>query len=125
MAYFNFIPLEGTAENENKIIPISEVELNKNYAMVITTNAGLWRYKIGTIKFTSLNPYRIKVSGRTKHFINVFGEEVIIDNTEKALAKVSLKTGCTISNYTVGPIFKEKTKGSHEWIIELKKNQKT
>ena len=88
--FYEFIPLEGTAENENKIIPISEVELNKNYAMVITTNAGLWRYKIGdTIKFTSLNPYRIKVSGRTKHFINVFGEEVIIDNTEKALAKVS------------------------------------
>ena len=124
--FYEFIPLEGTAENENKIIPISEVELNKNYAMVITTNAGLWRYKIGdTIKFTSLNPYRIKVSGRTKHFINVFGEEVIIDNTEKALAKVSLKTGCTISNYTVGPIFmEEKTKGSHEWIVEFEKEPK-
>ncbi len=124
--FYEFIPFEGVTENEDKIIPLSEVELNKNYAMVVTTNAGLWRYKIGdTIKFTNLSPYRIKVTGRTKHFINVFGEEVIIDNTEKALTKVSSKTQCTIRNYTVGPIFmKEKSKGSHEWIIEFEKEPK-
>ena len=124
--FYEFIPFAGVTDNEDKIIPLSEVELNKNYAMVVTTNAGLWRYKIGdTIKFTNLAPYRIKVTGRTKHFINVFGEEVIIDNTEKALTKVSSKTQCTIRNYTVGPIFmKEKSKGSHEWIIEFEKEPK-
>ena len=83
-----------------------EVENDVNYAILITTNAGLWRYKIGdTVQFTSLNPFRIIISGRTKHFINVFGEELIIDNAEKALEKVSAQTGSIVSNYTAGPVF--------------------
>ena len=91
--------------------------------MIITTNAGLWRYQIGdTIRFTCLSPYRIKVTGRTKHHINAFGEELIIDNAEKALAKVCASTQSIISNYTAAPIFmKKSTKGAHEWIIEFEK----
>ena len=121
--FYEFIPFQGEEEDERNIIPLSDVELNQNYAMVITTNGGLWRYKIGdTIKFTSLSPYRIQVTGRTKHFINVFGEELIIDDAEKALAKVSKLTQSTLSNYTAAPIFMEKDrKGAHEWIIEFEK----
>jgi hypothetical protein len=121
--FYEFIPLKGTGEEEAKIIPLSEVNLNTNYALVITTNGGLWRYKIGdTIRFTSLAPYRIQVTGRTKHFINVFGEELIIDNAEKALEKASMKTQSIISNYTAGPIFmKRNVQGAHEWIIEFEK----
>ncbi|MDT0684905.1 GH3 auxin-responsive promoter family protein [Autumnicola psychrophila] len=119
--FYEFIPMDTYNTSEEKIIPLSEVEIGKNYAVVITTNAGLWRYKIGdTVRFTSVNPYRIKVSGRTKHHINVFGEELIIENAEEALKKVSLVTNCEIMDYTVAPIFMEgKEKGSHEWIIEF------
>ena len=119
--FYEFIPFNGYNEDSSKIIPLSEVKLNTNYAMVITTNAGLWRYKIGdTIRFTSLSPYRIQVTGRTKHFINVFGEELIIDNAEKALEKVCSQTKSNVFNYTAGPIFMEKNKqGAHEWIIEF------
>ena len=109
--------------SKEKVIPLSEVELDKNYAIVITTNAGLWRYKIGdTVRFTSIYPYRIKVTGRTKHHINVFGEELIIENAESALQKASKLTHSEIVDYTAGPIFMEgKEKGAHEWIIEFKK----
>ena len=115
--FYEFIPINNT----NKIIPLGEVELNVNYAIVITTNSGLWRYKIGdTIKFTSLNPYRIKVSGRTKHFINAFGEELIVENAEIALAKTAEKNNCKIKDYTAAPIFMSSDKtGSHEWLIEF------
>jgi len=101
---------------------LSEVEVDKNYAIVITTNAGLWRYKIGdTVKFTSTDPYRIKITGRTKHHINVFGEELIIENAEEALKKVCKKTKAEIIDYTAAPIFmKGKEKGAHEWLIEFK-----
>jgi len=121
--FYEFIPLKDTGEEETKIIPLSEVGLNTNYALVITTNGGLWRYKIGdTIRFTSLAPYRIQVTGRTKHFINVFGEELIIDNAEKALEKASKQTHSVVSNYSAGPIFMKKdTQGAHEWIIEFEK----
>ena len=120
--FYEFIPMDAYGSHEEKIIPLSEVELGKNYAVVITTNAGLWRYKIGdTIRFTSLDPYRIKVTGRTKHHINVFGEELIIENAEQALKKVSKLTDCEIVDYTAGPIFMEgNQKGAHEWIIEFK-----
>ena len=120
--FYEFIPMEDYGTSEEKAIPLSEVEVGKNYAVVITTNAGLWRYKIGdTVRFTDVNPYRIKVSGRTKHHINVFGEELIIENAESALKKVSLVTNCEIRDYTVAPIFMEgKEKGAHEWIIEFK-----
>jgi len=118
--YYEFIP---TSKSEQDIISLADVKLNVNYAMVITTNSGLWRYKIGdTIKFTCLNPFRIKVTGRTKHFINVFGEELVVENAEKALSKTCELTKCDITNYTVGPIFMgSKTKGSHEWLIEFEK----
>ena len=118
--FYEFIPVNGT---ESEIVSLADVRLNTNYEMVITTNSGLWRYKIGdTIKFTCLNPYRVKVTGRTKHFINVFGEELVVENAEMALSKTTELTKSEISNYTVGPIFmSDKTKGSHEWIIEFSK----
>ena len=118
--FYEFIPVNGL---ESEIVSLADVKLNTNYEMVITTNSGLWRYKIGdTIKFTCLNPYRVKVTGRTKHFINVFGEELVVENAEMALSKTTELTKSEISNYTVGPIFmSDKTKGSHEWIIEFSK----
>ena len=119
--FYEFIPMD-TYDGENSIaIPLSEVEKNTSYAVVITTNGGLWRYLVGdTVKFTSLNPYRIKITGRTKHFINVFGEELIIENAEEALKKACLNTNATITDYTVGPIFMDGNKsGGHEWIIEF------
>jgi len=120
--FYEFISIDDSNKKE-KIIDLSQVELGINYAMLITTNSGLWRYKIGdTIKFTSLNPYRIQITGRTKHFINVFGEELVIENAEKALSLTSELTKSSISDYTVGPVFMgSKTKGSHEWLIEFDK----
>ncbi|MDR5589439.1 GH3 auxin-responsive promoter family protein [Christiangramia sp. SM2212] len=120
--FYEFIPMDNYGTDEEIAIPLSQVEVGKNYAVVITTNAGLWRYKIGdTVRFTDVNPYRIKVSGRTKHHINVFGEELIIENAESALKKVCLVTNCEIIDYTVAPIFMEgKEKGAHEWIVEFK-----
>ena len=120
--FYEFIPMQTHETPTEALIPLSQVEKDVNYAIVITTNAGLWRYKIGdTIMFTSTKPYRIKVTGRTKHFINVFGEELIIGNTDKALKIVAKKTKSEILDYTVAPIFMEgKTKGGHEWIIEFK-----
>jgi hypothetical protein len=120
--FYEFIPMDAYGTVSEKVIPLSEVEIGANYAVVITTNAGLWRYKIGdTVRFTSISPYRIKVSGRTKHHINVFGEELIIENTDKALKMASQVTGYEIVEYTAAPIFMEgKEKGAHEWIIEFK-----
>lgn len=120
--FYEFISMDIYATEAEKAIPLSDVKLNQNYAVIITTNAGLWRYKIGdTVKFTSLSPYRIKVSGRTKHFINVFGEELIIENAEEALKKVCKKTKSEIVDYTAAPIFMEgREKGAHEWLIEFK-----
>ena len=121
--FYEFIPMDTYDSTKEIIIPLSEVKLGKNYAIVITSNAGLWRYKIGdTVRFTSINPYRIKVTGRTKHHINVFGEELIIENAEAALRKAAKLTHSEIVDYTAGPIFMEgKEKGAHEWIIEFKK----
>ena len=120
--FYEFIPMDTYGTSAQKVIPLSDVKLHQNYAVIITTNAGLWRYKIGdTVRFTSVNPYRIKVSGRTKHHINVFGEELIIENAEEALKKVCKKTKSQIVDYTAAPIFmKGKEKGAHEWIIEFK-----
>lgn len=120
--FYEFIPMDTYGTSREKVIPLSEVEKDINYALVITTNAGLWRYKIGdTVRFTSTNPYRIKVTGRTKHFINVFGEELVVENAEKALKKVMHVTNSAIKDYTVAPIFMDgKEKGAHEWLIEFK-----
>ena len=122
--FYEFIPMETFGTPQQKIIRLSEVELFKNYAMVITTNSGLWRYMIGdTVRFTSLKPYRIRVSGRTKHHINVFGEELMVENTDKALAIACKELGCEVKDYTVAPIFMEgKEKGAHEWMIEFEKH---
>ncbi len=120
--FYEFIPMYTYGTATEKVIPLSEVEVGENYAIIVTTNAGLWRYKIGdTVAFTSTSPYRIKVTGRTKHFINVFGEELIIENTDKAIKIATQKTQTEIVDYTAAPIFMEgKSKGAHEWIIEFK-----
>ena len=120
--FYEFIDMKCFETKEEKIIPLCEVEKNKNYAILITTNAGLWRYKIGdTVKFTSLSPYKIIITGRTKHFINVFGEEVIIENTDNVINRLSSKYNLKIVDYTVAPIFMESNKkGAHEWFIEFK-----
>jgi hypothetical protein len=120
--FYEFIPMDTFGTLNQRVIRLNQVELHKNYALVITTNSGLWRYLIGdTIRFTSLNPYRIKVTGRTKHHINVFGEELMVENTDTALAKTCKTFNCEVVDYTVAPIFmKEKEKGAHEWIIEFK-----
>ncbi len=121
--YYEFIPISEVEKDYPETITLYEVELDKNYAIVISTNAGLWRYMVGdTVKFTSLNPYRIRITGRTKHFINAFGEEVIIDNAEKALTKASTETGALIKDYTACPVyFKGNNVGCHEWVIEFEK----
>ena len=122
--FYEFIPMDVFGTSEQKAIRLSEVELRKNYAIVITTNAGLWRYLIGdTVRFTSLDPYRIRVTGRTKHHINVFGEELMVENTDMAITKACQITKTEVVDYTVAPIFmKGKEKGAHEWMIEFKKN---
>ena len=121
--FYEFIPMDTFGTPNQKVIPLSEVELFKNYAIVITTNSGLWRYLIGdTVRFTSLKPFRIRVSGRTKHHINVFGEELMVENTDQAIAKTCSALNCEVKDYTVAPIFmKNKEKGSHEWMVEFKK----
>lgn len=122
--FYEFIPMDTFGTPNQKIIRLADVELFKNYAIVITTNSGLWRYLIGdTVRFTSLNPYRIRVSGRTKHHINVFGEELMVENTDQAIAKACQLTQTEVIDYTVAPIFMEgKEKGAHEWMIEFKQN---
>ncbi|WP_417942499.1 GH3 auxin-responsive promoter family protein [Flavobacterium sp. RS13.1] len=120
--FYEFIPMDTYGTLNQKVIRLADVELNKNYAIVITTNSGLWRYLIGdTVRFTSLNPYRIRITGRTKHHINVFGEELMVENTDQAIAKACEITKTEVIDYTVAPIFmQDKEKGAHEWMIEFK-----
>lgn len=121
--FYEFIPAGKTGDPNPQALTIGEVETGVSYAMVISTNGGLWRYMIGdTIVFTSIKPYRFRISGRTKHFINAFGEEVIIDNAERALQAACKSTGAIISEYTAGPVFMDaSSRGSHEWLIEFEK----
>jgi hypothetical protein len=121
--YYEFIPLDQLGLDHPKSLTIGEVEVNTNYAMILSTNGGLWRYIIGdTIMFTSLYPHKIKITGRTKHYINAFGEELIVDNAENALKVASRETNAIISEYTAGPVFmSDKSKGRHEWLIEFEK----
>ncbi|WP_430613937.1 GH3 auxin-responsive promoter family protein [Flavobacterium sp. JP2137] len=121
--FYEFIPMATFGTLEQRVLPLAAVELDKNYALVITTNAGLWRYIIGdTVRFTSLAPYRIRITGRTKHHINVFGEELMVENTDRALAKTCEQTQAEVAEYTVAPIFmKDKEKGAHEWMVEFRK----
>ncbi|AWA28904.1 hypothetical protein HYN48_01720 [Flavobacterium magnum] len=120
--FYEFIPMDTYGTPAQKIIRLSEVEKDKNYAIIITTNSGLWRYQIGdTVRFTSLNPYRIRVTGRTKHHINVFGEELIIENSDNAIAKACQATRTEVIDYTVAPVFMQgREKGAHEWVIEFR-----
>jgi hypothetical protein len=120
--FYEFIPMDEFEKEKPKAVRLSDVELGKNYAMVISTNAGLWRYNIGdTVKFSSVSPYRIKISGRTKHFMNAFGEEVIVENAEVAITKACEATGAIIDNFTAAPVYLEQgKKGGHEWIVEFK-----
>src|SRR6202012_1753928 len=102
-------------------IGLREVELNKNYALIISTNGGLWRYMVGdTIQFTSLDPFRIKVTGRLKHFINAFGEELIVDNADNAIAIACAETGAVVVDYSAAPVYMTgQSNGAHEWVIEF------
>lgn len=120
--FYEFIPMENyEGKNSKEVIDLSKVTIDKNYALVISTNAGLWRYIIGdTIRFTSLTPFRFRITGRTKSFINVFGEELIVDNAETAISLASIETGAQIRDYTACPVFMEgNERGKHEWLIEF------
>ncbi|MBS0025739.1 GH3 auxin-responsive promoter family protein [Chitinophaga sp. 22321] len=119
--FYEFMPMEELGKEDPQTLQLQEVELGKNYALVISTNGGLWRYLVGdTIQFTSLIPYRIKVSGRTKSFINAFGEEVIVENSDTAVAKACEATGAVVNDYTAAPVyFSDHGNGGHEWLVEF------
>ncbi len=118
--YYEFLPVSSLSD-PSKAVPLEGVQMGVNYAMIITTSNGLWRYQIGdTVEFTSIAPYKIKITGRTKLYINAFGEELIIDNAETALQRVCDETGALVTDYTVGPIYMgDRSKGSHQWLIEF------
>lgn len=119
--FFEFMPVEEYGKEFPETLQLKEVETGKNYALVISTNAGLWRYIVGdTVQFTSLNPFRIKVSGRLKHFMNAFGEEVIVENSDYAIAEACKITGAVVNDYTAAPVYMSGAEnGAHEWIIEF------
>ncbi len=121
--FYEFLPVEEYGKSNPQTIGLDEVELNKNYALVISTNGGLWRYLVGdTVKFISKYPFKVLVSGRIKHYINAFGEEVIVDNSDKAIATASEKTNAIVNDYTAAPIyFSHEGNGGHEWLIEFEK----
>jgi len=122
--FYEFILLEEEGKENPKTYTLAEVEKDKIYAMVITTNGGLWRYRIGdTVKFTSLSPYRLRIVGRTKHFINAFGEEVMVENADLAISEACKQTNAIFREYTAAPIFIQTgKKGGHEWLIEFEKS---
>ncbi len=119
--YYEFMPMDEIDNENPQVLPLEDVKIGVNYAMIISTNAGLWRYKIGdTIQFTSVEPFKIKVTGRTQQFVNAFGEEVMVGNTDRALAMTCRELGIGVEEYTVAPIyFNGKSKGGHEWLIEF------
>lgn len=121
--YYEFIPIEDAESPTAKAIPLMGVELNKIYSMVISTNGGLWRYKIGdTVRFTSISPYRLRIAGRTKQFINAFGEELMVHNADEAVSEACRQTGAIFSEYTAAPVFiANSDKGCHEWLFEFEK----
>ncbi|MBR2193593.1 MAG: GH3 auxin-responsive promoter family protein [Bacteroidaceae bacterium] len=121
--FYEFIPMDEFGKQDPHIIPLWDVEVGVNYAMVISTNCGLWRYIIGdTVKFTQKNPYKFVITGRTKSFINAFGEELIVDNAEKGLEQACIATGAQVKEYTAAPIFMDDhAKCRHQWVVEFTK----
>ena len=119
--FYEFMPVEEYGKQTPVTIGLKNVVVGKNYALVISTTGGLWRYLIGdTIQFTSLNPYKIKVTGRLKHYMNAFGEEVIVDNSDKAISIAAEKTNAVVNDYTAAPVyFSEGNNGTHEWLVEF------
>ena len=119
--FYEFVPMELFGTDNPKTLWLDEVEIGKKYAVVLNTNAGLWRYQLGdTIEFTSRNPFRIKITGRTKSFINAFGEELMVENAETALTIAQQKAGAVVSEFTAAPVYlKGKKKGRHQWLIEF------
>lgn len=120
--YYEFISFEDIELENPPVINLEQVQLNKDYSLLITTNAGLWRYQLGdTIKFTNLSPYRFIISGRTKQYINAFGEELMVHNAELALNTACEKTHAHVLDFTVGPVYMDKQTGAHQWLIEFEK----
>ncbi|MES2893134.1 MAG: GH3 auxin-responsive promoter family protein [Bacteroidota bacterium] len=119
--FYEFMPVEEYGKEHPQTVGLNKVQVGKNYALVVSTTGGLWRYLVGdTVQFTSLNPYKIKVSGRLKHYMNAFGEEVIVDNSDQAIAIAAEKCGVIVNDYTAAPVyFSEKSNGAHEWLIEF------
>ena len=119
--FYEFLPMDEFDSPNPHVIPLTEVELGKNYAMLISTACGLWRYMIGdTVKFTSKNPNKFIITGRTKHFINAFGEEVKVDNAEQGLARACRETGAQVAEYSAAPVFRgADAKCRHQWLIEF------
>ncbi|MBP5196688.1 MAG: GH3 auxin-responsive promoter family protein, partial [Bacteroidaceae bacterium] len=121
--FYEFIPLDELDKDNPQVLPLWAVETGRNYAMVISTSSGMWRYLIGdTVRFTSCNPYKFVITGRTKSFINAFGEEVIVDNAEKALHEACQKTGAEVLEYTAAPIYMDASGHCrHQWVVEFTK----
>ena len=119
--YYEFIPMDELSKERPATLDLNQVKTDTNYALVISTNAGLWRYLIGdTVMFTSLDPYRFRITGRTRNFINAFGEELIVDNADKAIAIACEKCGTVVNDYTAAPVYLSgNEKGAHEWLIEF------
>lgn len=121
--FYEFAPIDQVGNQSDSVVPLSEVVLNQNYALIITTLSGLWRYEIGdTVRFTSKNPYRFQITGRTTHYINTFGEELVVANADVAIKKACLKTGAVFTEYTAAPLFlrNDSTTAGHQWLVEFK-----
>jgi hypothetical protein len=125
--YYEFMPMSEYGKENPRTVGLKDVEVGQNYAIVISTNGGLWRYLVGdTIRFTSTLPYRIQVSGRTRHFINAFGEELIVDNADEAIRRASIETDACVRDYTAAPVYMtEKSSGAHQWLIEFEQEPKS
>ncbi len=119
--FYEFMPVEDYGKPNPRTCGLHNLEAGKNYAVIITTNGGLWRYLVGdTVQFTSLKPFRLQITGRIKHYINAFGEELMVDNADKALALACGKTGAVVTDYTAAPVFfSDNENGAHEWLIEF------
>lgn len=119
--FYEFIPLEELETERPQAVPLWGVETGRNYAIVISTSCGLWRYQIGdTVRFTSVRPYKFVISGRTKCFINAFGEELIVDNAEQGLERACRETGAVVTEYTAAPVFMDAGgKCRHQWVVEF------